>query len=137
MPNFIRNIKNFDIFAENPKLNYKGDRYKTYWGATVSILLFIPLAAYVIYLLVIMLERSTTYLNVKSFVRDVSQEETAHFPLETGFDFALTIKYHDYRHLEDLKELVQNKTLALRAYQVDIIAPDEVGGQELNENSKT
>jgi len=111
-------------------LNYKGDEYTTYSGSIVSVIFMICMLTYIIYLLKSMANRSTFYLNEHTLIRGVSLDQNGHFPAYHGFDFALTIKVHDYKHYPNLKERLDNKTIAIKAYQIDIIPPKEVGGED-------
>jgi len=136
MAGFTKKFKNCDLFAYRPKLNYKGDKFTTLLGAILSTIFLVSLISYLIYLLVSMANRSTSYLNTHTFVRDVSVDDDGHLPADHGFDFALTIKYHDYKHLADLKELVKDKTIAIKAFQKTIIPPGEVGADNSIEDCK-
>ena len=129
MAGFTKRFKNCDLFAYRPQLNYKGDKFTTLLGAILSFLFLTSLIIYLIYLLVSMANRSTNYLNMNTFVRDVSFHDDGHLPADHGFDFALTIKHHDYKHLADLKELVENGTISIKAFQITIIPPEEIGGE--------
>lgn len=117
------------MFSKTPELNYEGDKFKTYWGGIATILGFVTLFSYFIYILVILFQRSEMKVNTKYYARDVAQDETAYYPAHQGLEIAFTLKSTDYKHLPNLTEFINNHTLFFQAYQIEITGPKEIGGQ--------
>lgn len=121
-------IKELDFYGEEIKLTYKGDdKYKTYPGAFVSLLLIFILSAYAIYRGVILINKMNPEVSKKSFLRDLNLAGEFH-PADSGFNFAFqttkpidtsiayfTVKLIDYYYTDKIlangaRERLKTKT---------------------------
>ena len=85
-------FKDLDFYGEEIKLTYKGDdKYKTYPGAFMSLLLVLILLAYSIYRGVILINKMNPDVSKKSFLRDLNLAGEFQ-PYESGFNFAFNTK---------------------------------------------
>ena len=131
MKKVIRKIKAIDSFSKTPKLNYEGSNFKTYLGGIVTIFGVVSLVAYWIYIFNEMFTLNTMNMNIKSTVKDISKDDQSHHPIDNSFDYAFTIKQNDYSHFANLSDYFEDGRLTLKAYQIEIEAPNEVGSSQM------
>ena len=85
-------VKNCDLFPQNILLTYKGnDKFTTFFGGVVSILIMALLFVYGVSLFIIMINRadsskskSTEYRNLREYDHDI-------YPYEKGFRFTVSL----------------------------------------------
>ena len=70
-------------------------------------------------------------MNIKSTVKDISKDDQSHHPIDNSFDYAFTIKQNDYSHFANLSDYFEDGRLTLKAYQIEIEAPNEVGSSQM------
>jgi len=99
---FRGEFKSMDMFGTPITLNYKGKgTFQTYWGAGVSVIIGLIMAAYMIDKVRNLVFRNDPVTNRKTFFNQIENFEEYLNPFESGFNFAFQTKTANYEPLDE------------------------------------
>ncbi|CAI2378946.1 unnamed protein product [Moneuplotes crassus] len=114
----LKSVRAFDIYGKPITLHYRGEeKFKTYVGGSVTILVFLVLLSYASYLTAVMFQRQTVIYSSSCVVRDLNSDLSDNKPAEHGFAMAIGFRWNNISFLDE----AFLRMYKVRAYQYSAI----------------
>ncbi|CAI2383311.1 unnamed protein product [Moneuplotes crassus] len=114
----FKSVREIDSYGTPIPLHYRGDdKFKTYVGGSVTILVHLVLLSYASYLLAVMFRREDVTYNTSRVIRDLNQDLSDHKPAQHGFAIGIGFRWNNISFLDE--EFL--KMYRIRAYQFSAI----------------